>query len=111
MESDDAMKKILTLVIVNYSHVIDPAAFLRETEIVMRIVYALTDRDLSELWEMWEKALEAYSAAGWKDCWKRCAMIMAELFRIIKEDDLIHVVPQILNIDRIQFRRLEEVEE
>ncbi|WP_456330180.1 hypothetical protein [Archaeoglobus sp.] len=117
MNGEEAMKKLLALNIANYSHIVDPAAFLRETENYLAIVQALTGEEfreeLRELWKEWDEALEEYGTprSGWKETWKKCGRIRAKLFEIMTEKDLIHVTSDILNIDRIQFGGLESTEE
>ena len=117
MSGEDAMKKLLAFTIANYSHIVDPAAFLREAENYLAMVQALTGNgmkeELEKLWEEWEEALDEYGTprGGWKETWKKCAKIRAKLFEIMNKKGLIHVTPDILNIDRIQLSSLEPLEE
>ncbi len=97
MNGEEAMKKLLALNIANYSHIVDPAAFLRETENYLAIVQALTgeefEDELKKLWKEWDEALEDYGTprSGWKETWKTCGRIRARLFGIMVKKGLIHV--------------------
>ncbi len=116
MNGEEALKKLLALNIANYSHIVDPAAFLRETENYIAMVQALTGKEFQEelekLWAEWDDALDEYGAPreGWKETWKKCARIRAKLFELMNRKGLIHVTSEILNIDKIQFGSLESLE-
>jgi len=114
MNGEEAMKKLLTLNIANYSHIVDPAAFLREVENYLAMVYAITgkefEEELEKLWTEWDEALDEYGGE-WKETWKKCARIRAKLFELMNRKGLIDITSEILNIDKIQFGNLESLEE
>jgi len=117
MQGDKALKRLLSFIVINYSHVVDPAAFLRETENCLVLVQALVGNKeketLDKLWNDWHEALESYSNVrqGWKDTWHTCAKIRSQLMEIMRKYDLLEITTELLNIDKIQIHRLEEVGE
>lgn len=108
-----AFKKVLAIIAINYCHIVDTSAFLREVENYLAIVEALVGNKyrsvLDELWKEWGEAVEFYNvSAGWKDTWKKCAILRAKLFEIMVKENLLHVTLEMLNIDKIQFKEVEK---
>ncbi|MCS7119567.1 MAG: hypothetical protein RMH75_07505 [Archaeoglobaceae archaeon] len=113
MDSTVSFKKMLGFIAINYSHFVDTGAFLREVENYLSITEALVGdkyrSTLDELWKEWGEAVEFYNvSAGWKDTWKKCAILRAKLFEIMVKENLLHVTLEMLNIDKIQFKEVEK---
>jgi len=113
MNGEEAMKKLLALLVANYSHIVDPAAFLRETENYLAMVQALTGNgmkeELEKLWDEWEDALDEFGTlrGDWRVTWRKCAKIRAKLFEIMNRKELLHITSDILNIDKIHIGNLD----